>query len=140
MALTGIEPASLLARFGVRADGPPVRQGGGHINDSYLVTGRGPAGPGPFLLQRLNPQVFPDGAPVLANAARVAAHLAAAAGAGWRVPEPLRADDGVPGARDADGAWWRVFPWLEGVRAIERVGSGAEALAIGRKLRRTDGF
>lgn len=136
MALTGSHLPALLARFGVRADAPPARQGGGHINDSFLVAGRGPAGPGRFLLQRLNPQVFPDGAPVIANAARVAAHLAAVAGAGWRVPVPLPADDGVPGTRDADGAWWRVFPWLEGVRAIERVGSGAEAFAIGRAFGR----
>lgn len=136
MALSGADPASLLAQFGVRADAPPVRQGGGHINDSYLVAGRGPAGPGRFLLQRLNPLVFPDGAAVIANAARVAVHLAAAAGEGWRVPEPLRAADGVPGHRDPDGAWWRVFPWLERVRAIERVGSASEAFAIGRAFGR----
>ena len=136
MALSERDLPRMLAGFGVAADAPPVRQGGGHINDSYVVTGRGPAGPGRFLLQRLNPSVFPDGLAVIANAARVSAHLAAAAraesGTPWRVPEPLRSDDGVPGRRDADGAWWRVFPWLEGVRAIERVTTAAEARAVGR--------
>lgn len=142
MALSPGRLAALLARFRVHPDAPPALQGGGHINDSYLVTGAGPDGPGRFLLQRLNPHVFPDGAPVITNGARVAAHLAAAVradpvgGAGWRVPEPLHADDGVPGCRDADGAWWRVFPWLDGVRAIERVGTPAEAFAVGRAFGR----
>ena len=138
MALTDATVARMLARFGVMGGDTPVAVAGGHINDSFLVRGRGPLGPGRFLLQRLNPAVFPAGAAVVANAAQVAAYLAgAAADRGWsaqqwRVARPLAAEDGVAGAQDETGAWWRVFPYLEGTRTIDRARAPAEAHEIGR--------
>ncbi len=136
MDLTPTEARALLARFAVRDTGPPSPMGGGHINASFLVPGEGPAGPARYILQQLNPSVFPDGASVVANVAQVAAHLAAAARAtgraGWRVACPIPAETGMAGVRDASGAWWRLFPMLEGTRGLEQAGSPAEALQVGR--------
>ena len=43
----------------------------GHINDAYLVT----TSRARYLLQRLNPSVFPDPAAVMANVVTVTLHL-----------------------------------------------------------------
>ena len=61
------------ARFAI--GGVPIRisrSSGGHINDSFRVT----APAGEFLLQRLNPHVFPRSDLVMENVARVSRHLA----------------------------------------------------------------
>lgn len=83
------------------------RLGDGLINDTFHVTTT--TGDG-FVLQRLNPAVFPDGAAVALNAARVAAHLRR------HVPDrpgARRALTFVPAPDGAaslavDGAHWRM--------------------------------
>lgn len=51
-----------------------VAAGGGHINASWRVTAMGSAGER-FLLQRLNPRVFPDGDAVMRNVVQVVTRL-----------------------------------------------------------------
>jgi Ser/Thr protein kinase RdoA (MazF antagonist) len=101
------------------------RGAGGHINESFVVT----AGDGDrmtrFLLQRVNPVVFPRGDLVMENVARVTEHLAG----------PMRlvaTRDGAPSWIDADGAHWRVFHFIEGALSREAPSSPDEAYRAAR--------
>lgn len=135
--MTPADLAGILSAFGVEPRGAPEPVGGGHINQAWRITGARSHSAGRFLLQRLNPAVFPDAPAVLENCALVSAHLGHAARAAgwdesrWRVAEPLRTPEGRLGVPDDTGAWWRLFPWLEGTRALLEAGSAAEAHAVG---------
>ncbi len=109
-------------------------QAGGHINRSWRVD----TTTGPFLLQRLNPDVFPDGAAVLRNMLGVTRHLAQALDR-LAVPDPDRralrlrlTEAGAPGVQAADGAWWRVVGYIDGARVAPRVETVEDAQAAGR--------
>ncbi len=111
--------------------------GAGHINDTFLVA----AGDGRrFVLQRLNPRVFPDPHAVLANSAAVSAHLRARLAAAGvpdldrRAPAPVAGSDGRPWAVDAEGDCWRAYRYVEGARPASAGGSLAEAYAAARAL------
>ena len=131
------EVLEVLTRFGISV-GIEVRpHGGGHINASYRVTGSGASAGREYLLQRLNPNVFSDGARVMRNFARVTAHLAAAvARAGLPDPErrvlrllPSLEGDSAVVARD--GAWWRLLRFIPRTRMTERVETPSEAREVG---------
>ena len=114
--------------------------GGGHINDSWLVTTGG--GPARFLLQRINGHVFPRPDLVMENVARVTAHLADAL-ARDAVPNAERRALTLVSTRaggaahvDAAGAYWRVLRFIEGTVARDRAASAAEAYEAGRAFGR----
>lgn len=114
-------PAAILAAWGLEA-ATMTAAAGGHINQSWLVS------PGRYLLQRINPIVFPDGWQVLENVAHVSAHLEQAALAEDLDPERRvlrlkRTLEGAPGVRGDDGACWRLLHFIEGAEAIEQVAS-----------------
>ncbi len=120
----GLDPASVT----------PVP--GGHINRSWLVT------PGRFLLQRINPAVFPDGRLVLENVARVCDHLAVSARR-LGLPDPERAvlrlartADGRPGVQQPDGVCWRLLHYIEGAGSVEEARSPAQAEQAARAFGR----
>jgi aminoglycoside phosphotransferase (APT) family kinase protein len=102
------------------------RYGNGHINDTLLVTC---AGGSAYIAQRLNANVFPDGAAVMNNIARVLDHLARSE------PDPTRRLSLIPtrdGARflvDAEGRHWRAYPFIAGARTVECVSDPALAQA-----------
>lgn len=110
---------------------------GGHINESYLVRYRRGTDERRYLLQRLNPDVFPDPAAVMDNVARVIAHLRAGlerAGRGDLDRRTLRlvpARAGTAWVRDRAGAAWRLYHFIEGTDAQEPVRSAAAAGAAG---------
>ncbi len=106
--------------------------GRGHINDTYRVT----TGHGlrtRYILQRLNPAVFPNPAAVMANIQRVSAHLsrkiAGEPDAARRVLRLVPALDESPYHRDAAGNWWRVYYYIERTRAVDVVETPAQAFA-----------
>jgi aminoglycoside phosphotransferase (APT) family kinase protein len=107
---------------------------GGHINDSYRVDAGGES----YLLQRLNPHVFPDAGKVMDNVSRVTGHVAArlrAAGvADWRrrTLALVPARTGADWVRDGAGAAWRLFGFITGAVVRQRAESQADALAAGR--------
>ena len=111
-----------------------ARLPGGHINDSYRVD----AGSESYLLQRLNPHVFPDAGKVMDNVSRVTGHVAArlrAAGVSdWRrrTLALVPARTGADWVRDGAGAAWRLFGFITGTVVRERAASPADALAAGR--------
>jgi Ser/Thr protein kinase RdoA (MazF antagonist) len=118
VAVTTGAPAGVVARrFDV--GGEPVivtALAGGHINASYRVTARR----GAFLLQRINPYVFPDGRAVNANVARVTRHLARRCeGTRWRTLELVPTVDGDDWVEDDDGACWRMYRFVVGTTTHE---------------------
>jgi Ser/Thr protein kinase RdoA (MazF antagonist) len=109
--------------------------GSGHINDTWrATTGHGIRSR--YILQRLNAAVFQNPAGVMENISRVTAHLgekiSGAPDAARRAPALVPARDGKSFYRDADGNWWRVFPFIERTRAVDVVESPAQAFAAAK--------
>ena len=131
------EVLEVLTRFGI-SYGVEVRpHGGGHINASYRVTGSGASGGREYLLQRLNPNIFPEGGRVMRNFARVTAHLEAAVARaglpdpGRRVLRLLPSLEGDSAVVARDGAWWRLLRFIPRTRMIERIEAPDEAREVG---------
>lgn len=99
--------------------------GRGHINDTYLVT---TDTDNRTVLQRVNPEVFPEPWGVVENVARIIAHLSAVGGG---VPALIPAVDGAPGWRDPDGDAWRMLQYFDQARTLERLETNAQARAAG---------
>lgn len=124
--------------------GEPAPFGRGHINATYRVEAGGRA----FLLQRINPEVFPDPEGLMANLERVTAHLRGRLVAeGFADPHrrgltlvPSR--EGRTWARDDDGALWRCLVFIEGAHSLARAESATQAeeaaFAYGSFLRRLE--
>jgi Ser/Thr protein kinase RdoA (MazF antagonist) len=118
----------IAGRFQV--DGPvsatrPLPGGGGHINDTYRVeTSRAR-----YLLQRLNPHVFPRPDLVMENVALVS-RLLARRNASY--PGLIPARDGRDWVTDPAGATWRMFSLVLGVTTRERVRSPEDARGAGQ--------
>lgn len=134
--MTPLSPGpEVLAAFGFEgAEVTPAP--GGHINLSWIVA------PGRYLLQRINPAVFPDGSLILENVAHITAHLAVSVRQ-LGLPDPdrrvlrlHRTRAGLPGVRDGDGAYWRVLHFIEGAQSFEQVASPAVAEQAGRAFGR----
>jgi Ser/Thr protein kinase RdoA (MazF antagonist) len=103
--------------------------GGGHINDTLLVT----AGSSRFVLQRINAAVFADPDAVMANVERVCGHVRARLEAGG-VPDadrrslrlvPTRAGRGWH--VDAAGGRWRCYAFIPGATARDVATSPRQA-------------
>ncbi|HET7724131.1 MAG TPA: aminoglycoside phosphotransferase family protein [Propionibacteriaceae bacterium] len=105
------------------------RYGGGHINDTYLVTGAR----GRYVLQRINDAVFPRPVELMDNVSRVTRHVRARLLAdGARdidrrvltlVPTPAGSDWHV----DGDGQVWRVFRFIAGATSHEVISEPTQA-------------
>ncbi len=100
----------LAARFAIGGAAARIaRHEGGHINDSFRVDAPG----GAFLLQRLNPRVFPAAVGVMENVANVAEYLSEHGGARWHWPEVVGTVDGRRWTVDEYGVTWRMFRYVE---------------------------
>jgi hypothetical protein len=105
----------------------------GHINASWrAATTKGDA----YFLQRLNPEVFPDGEAVMRNLGLVASHLARkirdAPDMERRALRVLARAGGSLGWRAPDGAWWRVFYYIARSRTCLHAVTVQEAHEVGR--------
>jgi hypothetical protein len=143
------EAPLILARFGISRTANITAVVGGHINRSWRVVpssedkAAGTAtrnlepGTPSLLLQRVNPQVFPDGGVVMQNMAAVCDHLQRAARRlGLSQPERrvlrlLRTLGGDVAVQGSDGAWWRLVEFIEDTQVIEQARSPAEAREAG---------
>ena len=92
---------------------------GGHINDSYRVITRRPDGHEmPYLLQHMNPRVFPDPVRVMENIAYVTRHLEAARRAGRTSRQTLTlvpTTNGGAWMEDASRSCWRMYAYIPGM-------------------------
>ena len=110
--------------------------GGGHINDTYMVTCQGARAPVRYILQHINRHVFHDPVAVMENVERVTAHLAAqAAGKPDSARRALRlvpARDGRDWHVDAQGETWRAYRFIENARTYETATSTGQAFQAAR--------
>jgi Ser/Thr protein kinase RdoA (MazF antagonist) len=100
----------------------------GHINDGYLVT----TDDRRCLLQRLNPHVFHHPDAVMANVIAVTDHLR---DKGEPTLTLVATTDARQSWRDADGAVWRMYEYLDG-RAPLAVTSPDDAATVGHAFGR----
>jgi len=111
---------------------------GGHINDSYRVTARRSDGtPVFYLLQHVNPTVFPDASRLMENIAYVTRHLAAHRRAGRTARETLTLVPTIAGAawmEDAARSCWRIYAFIAGTHAVEHTDQSGQALEASRAL------
>ncbi|MBV8979783.1 MAG: aminoglycoside phosphotransferase family protein [Acidimicrobiia bacterium] len=100
----------------------------GHINDAYLVS----TDRRRYLLQRLNPSVFPDTDAVMANVIAITNHLHAK---GEPTLTLVPTDTGGLSWRDGTGVAWRMYDYIEARRPLE-VRSPDDAAVVGRAFGR----
>jgi Ser/Thr protein kinase RdoA (MazF antagonist) len=110
--------------------------GGGHINDTFLVTCEAPGAPVRYILQHINRHVFHDPIAVMRNVERVTAHIAAQA-AGQpdserRALHLVPARDGRNWHVDAQGETWRAYRFIENARTYETATSAGQAFQAAR--------
>lgn len=126
-----------------------VPYGNGHINDTYAVTCSLAGGSVRFILQRLNPVVFPDRAGLMRNMIAVTEFLRKAVIRDGGDPEreclrliPLK--NGSPYLTDESGDVWRATQFIENTDAYlvaespEMFASAGEA--FGKFMARLGGF
>lgn len=116
--MTAAEPyvPEVLEAYGLQ--GPALRYGCGHINDTFLATREN------VILQRVSLNAFPHPEQVMANLLAVTDFLAARIRANGGDPnrEALqirRCLDGSPFYKDSAGATWRAFPCIQYVRCYQ---------------------
>jgi hypothetical protein len=110
--------------------------GGGHINDTFLITCEAPNAPARYILQHINRHVFHDPIAVMQNIERVTAHLAAQeAGQSDGARRALRlvpARDGRNWFVDAQGETWRAYRFIEDARTYDTATSADQAFQAAR--------
>ena len=122
--------ARMAQRFAV-ASGPLAIEplGRGLINDTFRVT----AETNRWVLQRINGQVFPDPAGIMANLSRLGAHLARQGVVDLTWPELARTPEGATWTQDEAGALWRLMTFIPG-QPLERIEGDPQAAEVGRLL------
>ena len=109
--------------------------GSGHINDTFALTVEKPASDASvrFVLQRINPHVFPDPLAVMDNIVRVTRHLkekyAILPDAGRRVLTVVPTKQAKPCMFDEEGACWRCYRMIERAGTVDAVREPAQARA-----------
>jgi Ser/Thr protein kinase RdoA (MazF antagonist) len=118
------DPREVLAAFAIPGGALECRPlPGGHINQTWRA--------GPWILQRLNPEVFPEGRRVMENVLAVTRRLTACGGAPPLTPELVPTRDGEWWHVGRDGALWRVFAYVPG-HTFETAPSPAHAESAAR--------
>ena len=123
-----------IARLFVGAD-PGVtvqRLGAGLINDTFQVDAAGAS----YVLQRINPLIFPMPKRIMANLERLQEAARTRPALGVRLPAIVAAIDGRPYARDARGGIWRLMERIHPSRVLDAVRTPEQAAEIGRTLGR----
>lgn len=128
--MSGLPPNARAAfsRFDASTEAEGRAIGSGHINDTYGIRagGRG------FVLQRVNPLVFPYAENQMENIRRILAHLA------LRSPDPrsrlslVETSEGTPYWKDEEGAVWRCYLEMEGTESVDAIDSPERAYEAAR--------
>jgi hypothetical protein len=125
--------------FDMRADFIHAHpHGSGHINDTYCATFDQAGQRVRYVVQRINHNVFKEPDKLMENIDRVTRHaLATLKGAGN--PEAYRRTitcipslEGNPCARDEQGNYWRVYPFIEGARGYDELETVEQAWQAAR--------
>lgn len=130
---------AITARFDMRADFVEARpHGSGHINDTYCATFDQAGRRVRYIVQRINHHVFKQPRQVMENIQRVTRHALATLKAQGN-PEAHRRTltcipsvDGEACALDADGNFWRVYPFIEGASGHDAIQTNEQAWQAAR--------
>lgn len=109
------------------------RLGEGNINDTYLVEGAGRS----FVLQRINPHVFPRPELVVENFLKVTRHIAARNRdlcPQWQDIQLIPTLAGEPFFRDVLNGIWRAQDYLGGTVTLAIIDTPGQARKIGQAL------
>lgn len=130
---------AVAALFDMRADFKHAkRHGSGHINDTYCVSFDQAGRNIRYVMQRINTQVFTRPVELMENVERVTRHALGTLHAAGH-PEAYRrtltcipARSGRSYAIDADGDYWRVYPFIERARGFDELESNEQAYQAAR--------
>ncbi|HCC55532.1 MAG TPA: aminoglycoside phosphotransferase [Desulfobulbaceae bacterium] len=151
------DPAAIARHFAFSGEILSVSEyGTGNMNDTYLVRVREGQGirsfaPGgykfrlsrqaaqlSFILQRLNPQVFPQPALIMHNLRVLDRHvrpkLLANSNRRWELPTIISARTGADYYLDQKGAFWRAQSFVADTESFDIIASEAQAEEAGRAL------
>ncbi|MGD1855241.1 MAG: phosphotransferase enzyme family protein [Leptolyngbyaceae cyanobacterium] len=107
--------------------------GNGNINDTYLVDTETP-----FVLQRINTQVFPHPEQVMDNLCRFVDHarqrLHQLSGQRWDIPTVLRTSNHQHHWVDPHGSVWRGLSFIQGTTTFDTIQSREHATEVGHGL------
>jgi Ser/Thr protein kinase RdoA (MazF antagonist) len=106
--------------------------GNGLINDTYLVA----TADNSFVLQRINPKVFPEPHRVIHNLSQLAKHLQQkpVGSVRLKIPELLPASDGQGFYQDDLQQLWRALEWIHPTESREHISNDHEAAQVGLAL------
>ncbi|MBI5288250.1 MAG: aminoglycoside phosphotransferase family protein [Chloroflexi bacterium] len=137
------DPLHIAERFQTEGEPTDVQpHPGGHIHESWRVACRQHGVRRRYLLQRLNPYVFPDSAALMRNIERVLDHIASSSAPGdppsgsREALSLVAARDGASTATDATGGVWRMFNFIESTRSCETVATAHDAREAGAAFAR----
>lgn len=127
----------------------PIAFGGGHINDTYLLSCYGNNGKAQYILQRINQVAFPRPDQVLDNMMRVTDHLKTEIS--MRGGDPTRetidlckTTNGMSYEMDRNGDYWRMYRFISGAMSLDKtedIGVMKEAGSVfGRFMNMLNGF
>jgi len=112
--------------------------GSGHINDTYCATLDQAGQRVRYVVQRINHKVFKKPLELMENVDRVTRHALATLKA-LDHPEAHRrtltcipSHEGNPYARDDEGNYWRVYPFIEGARGHDEIDTDEQAYQAAR--------
>ncbi|HSP42297.1 MAG TPA: aminoglycoside phosphotransferase family protein [Luteolibacter sp.] len=112
--------------------------GSGHINDTYCATMDQAGQRVRYVVQRINHTVFKKPLELMENVDRVTRHSLATLKAHGH-PEAYRrtltcipSNEGTPYARDDEGNYWRVYPFIEGARGHDELDTTEQAYQAAR--------
>jgi Ser/Thr protein kinase RdoA (MazF antagonist) len=136
-----IDPFAAAAQFTPQGRVLGVRQyGHGNVNDTFLVTTDAPPELH-YILQRLNPRVFPCPALVMGNLSTFTAHVRRrleraplSPGRRWEVPRVLPAQDGQDHFIDPGGSFWRALSFIDAARTFDTIQNLQHAREVGYAL------
>jgi Ser/Thr protein kinase RdoA (MazF antagonist) len=137
------KPASQLIRIASAFSGRHAVQavnplGNGNINTTYLVEGEAME---PFVLQRLNTNVFPQPELVMGNLLAISRHVEgrlrreAAAEPRWELPRVLPSTGGTPWLVEGE-AFWRAISFVPATTSLDALETPTQAREVGYGLGR----
>jgi Ser/Thr protein kinase RdoA (MazF antagonist) len=133
------DPAAIARQFAFSGEILSVDEyGSGNVNDTYLVRVTDGQTIRAFILQRLNPQVFPEPERIMHNLRVLDRHvrpkLLAHPNQRWELPAIIPARSGADYHRDQDGAFWRVQTFIADTESFATITGVAQAEEAGRGL------
>lgn len=133
------DPAAIARWFAFPGEILSVAEyGSGNVNDTFLVRVAGSQTIRDFILQRLNPQVFPEPERIMHNLRVLDRHvrpkLLAHPNHRWELPAIIPTRNGADYHRDQTGALWRAQSFIADTESFAAIASVAQAEEAGRGL------